>query len=162
MAQNQGQEEQPMSADPIRVLFICTGNSARSQMAEALMRVIGGFDFEAFSAGTEPKGVNPYTVRVLDQACIDWSEARSKPLAEFSGQPFDYVITVCDRARQACPYFPGAKQMLHWDLEDPADIQGTDEVKEAAFRTTRDLIAEKVRAFVAEARPLPGPLPSGV
>ena len=100
-------KEHPMSDSPIRVLFVCTGNSARSQIAEAVLRRQGGADFEVFSAGTEPKGVNPYTVRVLADAGIDWSGARSKSVDGFLGQSFDYVVTVCDRARQSCPVFPG-------------------------------------------------------
>ena len=139
-------------SDPIRVLFICTGNSARSQMAEALLRFMGGSDFEVFSGGTEPKGVNPYTVCVLDEICIDWSAAVSKRLAGFVGQRFDYVVTVCDRARQACPYFPGRHEMLHWDLEDPAEVEGTDEDKLDAFRHTRTEIADRLRPFVEQAR----------
>ena len=139
-------------SDPIRVLFICTGNSARSQMAEALLRFMGGSDFEVFSGGTEPKGVNPYTVCVLDEICIDWSAALSKPLAGFIDQRFDYVVTVCDRARQACPYFPGGHEMLHWDLEDPAEVEGTDEEKLDAFRQTRTEIADRLRPFVEQAR----------
>jgi arsenate reductase len=141
-----------MALDPIRVLFICTGNSARSQIAEAMLGFIGGSDFEAFSAGTEPKGVNPYTVCVLDEICIDWSGARSKPLSQYLGRRFDYVITVCDRARRTCPSFPGHHQMIHWDLEDPADVEGTDEDKLEAFRLTRSEIAERLRPFVTEAR----------
>ena len=141
-----------MSVDPIRVLFICTGNSARSQMAEALVRFMGGADFEAFSGGTEPKGVNPYTVRVLDEICIDWSGARSKPLPGFIGQRFDYVVTVCDRARATCPVFPGKHQTLHWDLDDPAEVEGTDEDKLEAFRRCRTEILDLVRTFVAAAR----------
>jgi arsenate reductase len=120
-----GRKEGPMSEAPIRVLFVCTGNRARSQIAEAVLRRIGGADFEVFSAGVEPKGVNPYTVRVLGDAGIDWSQARSKSVEEFLGQPFDYVITVCDRARQTCPVFPGVHNTLHWGLEDPTDVEGS-------------------------------------
>ena len=104
-------EGEAMPPEPIRVLFVCTGNSARSQIAEALLRDFGGADFEVFSAGTEPKGVNPYTVRVLGEIDIDWSGARSKSVTEFLGQPFDYVITVCDRARQTLPGLPGQPQL---------------------------------------------------
>ena len=114
--------EESMSAAPIRVLFVCTGNSARSQIAEALLRDFGGADFETFSAGTEPKGVNPFAVRVLDEIGIDWSGASSKSVMDFVGQPFDYVITVCDRARQTCPVFPGEHNSLHWGLDDPAEV----------------------------------------
>ncbi len=115
-----------MPSAPIRVLFVCTGNSARSQIAEALLSDFGGADFEVLSAGTEPKGVNPYTVRVLGEIGIDWSGAHSKSVTEFVDQPFDYVITVCDRARQTCPVFPGEHNSLHWGLDDPAEVEGTD------------------------------------
>jgi arsenate reductase len=135
-------------ADPIRVLFVCTGNSARSQMAEALLGRIGGPDFEASSAGTEPRAVSPYTVRVLAEAGIDWSGARSKSVTEYLGQRFDYVITVCDRARQTCPVFPGRHERLHWDIEDPVAVEGPDDQKLAAFRATRTDIEDQVRAFV--------------
>ena len=105
---------------PIRVLFVCTGNSARSLMAEALLRHLGGGAFEVHSAGTEPKGVNPLTLQVLAEAGIDASWARSKSVSEYLGQRFDYVVTVCDQARQVCPVFPGVHQSLHWGYEDPA------------------------------------------
>jgi arsenate reductase len=139
-------------AAPIRVLFVCTGNSARSQIAEALLSDFGGADFEAFSAGTEPKGVNPYAVRVLDEIGIDWSGARSKSATDFIGQPFDYVITVCDRARQTCPVFPGNHNALHWGLDDPAEVEGTEEGKLEAFRRTRTEVATRLRPFVELAR----------
>jgi arsenate reductase len=145
-------EARAMSPDPIRVLFVCTGNSARSQIAEALLRDFGGADFAAFSAGTEPKGVNPYSLRVLEEIGIDWSEARSKSVTEYLGRPFDYVVTVCDRARQTCPVFPGEHNTLHWGLEDPAEVEGTDAQKLEAFRRTRTEIAVRLRPFVELAR----------
>jgi arsenate reductase (thioredoxin) len=145
-------EETAMSAEPIRVLFVCTGNSARSQIAEALLRDFGGPDFEVFSAGTEPKGVNPFAVRVLDEIGIDWSGADSKSVLAFVGQPFDYVITVCDRARQTCPVFPGEHNSLHWGLDDPAEVEGTPEQKLDAFRRTRTEVATRLRPFVELAR----------
>ena len=141
-----------MVDEPIRVLFVCTGNSARSQIAEALLRQFGGADFAAFSAGIEPKGVNPSTVQVLSEVGIDWSTARSKSVAEFLGQPFDYVITVCDRARQSCPVFPGEHTSLHWDLDDPAEVGGPDEARLGAFRRTRTEVATRLRPFVDLAR----------
>jgi len=144
-------QEKAMTA-PIRVLFVCTGNSARSQIAEALLRDFGGADFEVNSAGTEPHGVNPYTIRVLDEIGIDWSAARSKSVTEFIGRPFDYVITVCDRARQTCPVFPGNHNTMHWGLEDPAEVEGTDEQKLEAFRRTRTEVATRLRPFVELAR----------
>jgi len=135
---------------PIRVLFVCTGNSARSQMADALLRRIGGPTFEVFSAGTEPKGVNPLTVRVLSEAGIDISGARSKSTGEFLGQAFDCVVTVCDRARETCPYFPGARRTLHWSFDDPAEAAGTDEQRLAVFRRVMGEIRLAVETFIPE------------
>ena len=143
-----------MSIDPpIRVLVICWGNSARSIMAEALLRHHGGADFEVNSAGIEPKGVNPLTIRVLDEAGLDHSWARSKSVDEFLGQPFDYVITVCDDARSVCPMFPGEKQtVLHWGYEDPAKVEGTEARRLAAFESTLTMLATRVTSFVGLAR----------
>jgi arsenate reductase len=136
----------------IRVLVICTGNSARSVMAEALIRKYGGSDFEVHSAGTEPKGINPLTERVLDEAGIDHSWARSKSVNEFLGQHFDYVITVCDQARQACPVFPGVHETLHWGYEDPAAVEGTEEERLRAFRSTLTMMAGRIQSFIALAK----------
>ena len=141
-----------MDRPPIRVLFVCTGNSARSQLAEALLKRMGGGDFEVASAGTQPKGVNPCTVRVLAEYGIDWSKATSKLAAQFVGAPWDYVITVCDRARQSCPVFPGQYNRLHWGLEDPAEAIGSDEDKLAAFRKTAMELTQRLRPFVEVAR----------
>ena len=137
--------------EPIRVLFVCTHNSARSQIAEALLRRDGGDAFEAHSAGTEVTRVNPSTVRVLDELGIDWTGARSKSVDEFLGQSFDYVITVCDSARAACPVFPGSSTRVHWDLEDPSRVEGPDEVRLAAFRRTREEVAERLGPFMEDA-----------
>ena len=134
-------------SEPIRVLFVCTGNSARSIMAEALLRRHGGGRFEVFSAGTEPRGVNPLTLRVLGEAGIDASLARSKSVSEFAGQRFDYVITVCDQARQACPVFPGSGLSLHWGYEDPAEATGTDEERLVVFRRVFTALGERIRQF---------------
>ena len=136
---------------PIRVLFVCTGNSARSQMAEALLRQSGGPTFQVSSAGTEPKGVNPLTVRVLSEAGIDISGARSKSTSEFLGQPFDCVITVCDRARETCPYFPGARRTLHWSFDDPAEATGAEEQRLAVFRRVMGEIRSAIETFIPEA-----------
>jgi arsenate reductase len=139
----------PMPSEaPIRVLFVCTGNSARSQIAEAVLDLIGGSDFAAFSAGTEPKVVNPHAISVLAANGIDWSGARSKSVTEYLGQPFDYVITVCDRARQVCPVFPGQHNTLHWGLEDPAEVEGTEAEIDAAFRQTYLDVTQRIRPFV--------------
>ena len=132
---------------PIRVLFVCTGNSARSLMGEALLRTKGGTDFEVHSAGTEPKGVNPLTLRVLAEAGIDGSFARSKSVAEFLDQRFDYVVTVCDQARQACPVFPGVHETLHWGYEDPAAAVGSEDERLAVFRRVFVQMGERVHQF---------------
>ncbi|MEW6224704.1 MAG: MerR family transcriptional regulator [Chloroflexota bacterium] len=133
---------------PIRVLFVCTHNSARSQIAEALLGRYGGADFEVHSAGTEATRVNPYAVRVLGEQGIDWSAARSKVITEFLDQSFDYVITVCDRARETCPVFPGSTNTLHWGLDDPSAVEGTDEERLAAFRRTQLEVSTRLRPFI--------------
>lgn len=140
-----------MTGRPIRVLFVCTGNSARSIMAEAALRHHGAADFEVRSAGTEPKGVNPLTLEVLRAAGIDASWATSKSTTGFVGQLFDYVITVCDRARQRCPVFPGVQQSLHWDLEDPAAATGTQAERRAVIDAVFGQIEANVRAFIPRA-----------
>jgi arsenate reductase len=137
-----------VSDAPIRVLFVCTGNSARSVMAEALLRRHGGDAFEVHSAGTEPKGINPLTLRVLAEAGIDASWARSKSVTEYLGGPFDYVITVCDQARQTCPVFPGVHESLHWGYEDPAAAEGTEDERLAVFRKVFVQLGERIHAFI--------------
>jgi arsenate reductase len=138
--------------DSIRVLVVCTGNSARSIMAEALIRSKGGEAFEAFSAGTHPRGINPLTLQVLEEAGLDASWARSKSVEEFLGDTFDYVITVCDEARQECPVFPGEHESLHWGYEDPALAQGTDEERLAVFRRVFVQLSERIGTFLPLAR----------
>jgi arsenate reductase len=145
----------PSLEPPIRVLFVCTGNSARSVMAEALLRRHGGDRFEVHSAGTEPKGINPLTVRTLEESGIDASWARSKSVAEYLGQRFDYVVTVCDQARQACPVFPGVHESLHWGYEDPAAATGTDEERLAVFRRVFIQMGERVAQFATLTRRQP-------
>jgi arsenate reductase len=141
-------KERPVSQAPIRVLFVCTHNSARSQIAEALLGRYGGEDFEVHSAGTEVTRVNPYAIRVLADLGIDWSQARSKSITEFLDQQFDYVITVCDRARETCPVFPGSTNTLHWGLDDPSDVDGTDAEKLQAFKRTETEVAARLRPFI--------------
>ena len=141
--------------EPIRVLFVCTGNSARSVMAEALLRHHGGDRFEVFSAGTEPKGINPLTLRILAEAGIDASFARSKSVTEFLGQSFDYVVTVCDQARQSCPVFPGVHESLHWGYEDPAAATGSEEERLRVFRRIFIQIGERVAQFATVTRRQP-------
>jgi len=138
---------------PIRVLVICWGNSARSIMAEALLRHHGGADFDVNSAGIEPRGVHPITIQVLDHAGLDHAWARSKSVSEFLDQSFDYVITVCDDSRQVCPVFPGENQtVLHWGYADPVKVEGTDEVRLAAFENTLTMLAQRITRFVGLAR----------
>ncbi len=141
-----------MSAPPIRVLFVCTHNSARSQMAEALLEREGGPIFEVRSAGTEPSRVNPYASRALAELGIDWTAARSKSVVEFLDQPFDYVVTVCDHARETCPVVPGARTTFHWGLDDPSAVEGSDEDRLTAFRRTRAEIEARLGPFIALAR----------
>ena len=144
--------EDTMTDHPIRVLFVCTGNSARSQMAEAMLTAYGHGEFQVFSAGTEPGAVNPFAIQVLAEIGLDWSAARAKSVTEFVGQPFDYVITVCDRARQVCPVFPGQHNSLHWGLDDPAEVEGSDAQKLAAFRRTQTELGARLRPFIELAR----------
>jgi|SRR3972149_6313212 len=134
-----------------RVLFLCTGNSARSQMAEALLRRYAGDQFEAHSAGLEPKGLNPYTIRVMDEIGLDVRPQRSKDVMEYLGRVhFGYVITVCDNAEKNCPIFPGVSVRMHWPFDDPAEVEGSDTEKLAKFRQARDQIDARIRAWLAE------------
>jgi len=136
--------------NPVRVLFICTGNSARSQMCEALLRKHGGEMYQAFSAGLEPKGIHPLTKVVMEEIGIDMNSHSSKPLSKYMGKEhFDYVITVCSHADESCPsVFPGAESRLHWDFEDPAAFNGTHEEKLRKFREVRELIDERIKAWL--------------
>jgi len=129
---------------PVRVLFLCTGNSARSQMAEAFLRAIGKEHFAVVSAGTEPKSLHPLAVRVMQEAGVDISGQRSKDLSEFLGQEFDYIITVCDRARDNCPTFPGDNERVHWSFGDPAAATGDDEARLKVFRRVRNEIRTRI------------------
>jgi arsenate reductase (thioredoxin) len=133
---------------PIRVLFVCTHNSARSVMAEALLRQFGGAAFDVHSAGVEPGGIRPLTLRALEDAGVPTSGLRSKSVAEYAGQSFDYVVTVCDSARQACPVFPGNGERLHWGYEDPSAATGTEEERLAVFRRVMTAIAKRLRLFI--------------
>jgi len=130
---------------PQRVLFLCTENSARSQMAEALLRHLGGSAFEVYSAGTRPSTVHPLTVRVMREVGIDVTGQRSKSVDVFAGMTFDVVVTLCDEARETCPVFPGAPSQLHWDIPDPRAVEGSDDERLAAFRRARDLIRTRIR-----------------
>ena len=127
-----------------RVLFVCTHNSARSQMAEGLLRDLAGDRFEVTSAGTEATHVRPLAIRVMDEIGIDISGQESKTLERYLGEPFDYVITVCDDANEACPFFPGANKRLHWSFEDPSRAEGSEDERLAIFRRVRDEIRERI------------------
>lgn len=134
-----------------RILVLCTGNSARSQMGEGLFRETGGGAFDVESAGTKPTRVRPEAIAVMREIGIDISGHRSKSVDEFTGQGFDYVVTVCDNARDHCPVFRGGAERIHWSFEDPAAVDGSEEERLAAFRRIRDEIRAKVYEF-AESR----------
>ena len=133
---------------PKRVLILCTGNSARSQMAEGLLRRLGENRFEVFSAGTQPGRVNPLAIEAMREVGIDINSQRSKAVDEFRGQEFDYVITVCDRANRDCPVFPGRTERIHWSFDDPAEAMGDEGERLAVFRRVRDEIEGRLREFV--------------
>jgi arsenate reductase len=133
-----------------RVLFLCTGNSARSQMAEALLRNIAGDRYVTFSAGTAPVGLNPLAVAVMKELGIDISHQQPKRVDQFIGVSFDYVVTVCDRAKESCPTFPSARRVVHWSFEDPAAATGSEENRLLFFRRVRDEIKDCLRQFVIE------------
>ncbi len=132
----------------LRVLILCTGNSARSQMAEGWLRTLGAGAFDVESAGTRPSLVRPEAIAVMREVGIDLSAHRSKHVDEFVGQPFDYVMTVCDNARETCPVFPGRATRLHWSFPDPAAVEGDEPTRLDAFRRVRDAIGDELRQFV--------------
>ena len=127
-----------------KVLFLCTHNSARSQIAEGFLRHLAGNRFEVMSAGTEATHVRPLAVRAMDELGIDIADQESKTLDRYLGETFDYVITVCDDANEACPIFPGAKRQLHWSFEDPAQATGSEEERLRVFQSVRDEIKERI------------------
>jgi arsenate reductase len=141
-------------AYPLRVLFLCTGNSCRSQIAEALLRHFGGEDFEIHSAGTDPRPIHPLSMEVMGEIGLDLSAHRSKDLREFIGQSFDYIITVCDRARDNYPTFPGDNERIHWGFEDPAAATSDVNAQRIVFRRVRNEINERIRVWVTLQRKL--------
>ncbi len=145
-----------MTAPKRSVLFLCTENSCRSQMAEGLLRNRAGERFEVVSAGTMPSKVHPEAVRAMAEIGIDISQQRSKSVQEFLGRHFDAVITVCDRARESCPTFHDATVLLHWSLDDPAAAEGTLEERRAVFRRVRDELVLRIDEFLAENPRAPG------
>lgn len=139
-----------LNATPLRVLFLCTHNSSRSQMAEGLLRARGGARYAVFSAGTHPRAVHPLAVRAMAEIGIDITEAaghRAKGPDAFAGQPMDLVVTVCDEAAEECPFFPGARRQEHWSFPDPSAAAGTEEERLAVFRQVRDAIAARIDVF---------------
>jgi len=141
-------------AESVRVLFLCTANSARSQIAEGLLRFLGKEDFEAYSAGSEPRSLNPLTVQVMEEIGIDISGQRAKHLNEFLDQQFDYVITVCDQANENCPTFPGDPNRIHWSYPDPVAAEGGEEAQLKAFRKVRDELRERLHLWILNQRKL--------
>jgi arsenate reductase len=132
-----------------RVLILCTGNCVRSQMAEGLLRHLGGGAYEVHSAGSKPNGyISPLAIEIMSEIGLDISTHRSKSVTEFEGQRFDTVITVCDSAAEHCPVFPGAPQRIHWSIWDPGAATGSREEELAAFRRVRDDLASRLRAFL--------------
>ncbi|MDQ1559221.1 MAG: hypothetical protein QOD32_2281 [Pyrinomonadaceae bacterium] len=136
-----------MTTEKKRVLILCTGNSARSQMAEGLLRHDGGGRFEVFSAGVSPSRVRPEAIEAMREVGVDISVQRSKSVEEFAGQAFDYVITVCDNAREQCPFFPDGTQRVHWSFDDPAAVEGDAATRLAVFRRVRDEIRARLGEF---------------
>lgn len=138
------------SHSPVRVLFVCTHNSARSQIAEGLTRTLGGKPVQVFSAGSEPKPVHPLAVRVMEEKNIDIRSQQSKGFETVTGEKFDFVVTVCDRARENCPSFPGQPVQIHWSIPDPAIIEGSEEEKLTTFRSVANQLAERVQYFLGQ------------
>ena len=132
-----------------RVLILCTGNSARSQMAEGLLREMSGYGYDVASAGVAPSHVRPEAIEAMKEIGIDISSHRSKSVDEFVGQEFDFVITVCDNANEQCPVFPGKTQRIHWSFEDPAAAEGDVEERLGVFRRVRDEIRGRLEHFIA-------------
>lgn len=137
-----------MAESKPKVLFLCTGNSCRSQMAEGLLRHLGGSRFDAASAGTRPVGLNPGAIAAMSEIGIDISGHTSKHVDSLTGEDFRHVITVCDNARETCPVFPAAVNTLHWSFDDPAGATGTQEERMAVFRRVRDKIRARIQKFL--------------
>jgi arsenate reductase (thioredoxin) len=149
---------------PVRVLFVCTHNSARSQMAEGMVRAWGGGRFEAFSAGTEASAVRPEAIAVMREIGIDISGHTSKTILPFLGEEFAWVITVCDQAKESCPVIPGATQQAHWSIDDPSEMEGSEQERLHAFRTARDTLRDRIHMFLLAAgrADLPQPAPTRI
>lgn len=147
-----------------RVIFVCTHNSARSQMAEGMLRAWGGDRFEVFSAGTQATRVRPEAIEVMREIGIDLAGHTSKTLDPFMGQAFQWLITVCDQAREACPVIPGVRQQAHWSIDDPSAVEGDEATRLAAFRVVRDHLRDRIHVFMLAAGrdDLPAPAPARI
>jgi len=147
-----------------RVIFVCTHNSARSQMAEGMLRTWGGDRFESFSAGTESTGVRPEAIAVMDEIGIDIAGHTSKTLEPFLGESFSWLITVCDQAKESCPTIPGVAQQAHWSIDDPSDAEGDEAARLDAFREARDRLRDRIHMFILAAGrdDLPNPEPTRI
>jgi arsenate reductase len=137
------------------VLFLCTHNSARSQMAEAILRHLGGADFEVQSAGTRPSRVHPLAVRTMAARGLDLREHRSKGIADLASRPFDFVVTVCDAANDACPILPGDHQRLHWSIDDPSSVEGSEADRLAAFERAAEKLEARIGQLIEMVRSAP-------
>ena len=137
---------------PARVLFLCTHNSARSQMAEGLLRHLGGAEVEVFSAGTEPGSVRPEAIEAMRSRGIDISVHTSKSVQQFTGQSFDYVVTVCDQAKESCPIFPGHPEQIHWSFDDPSAVEGSPEDRQAAFEQVARGLTNRINVLLSVIR----------
>jgi arsenate reductase len=140
----------PMAQERPRVLFLCTHNSARSQMAEGILRALAFDLVEVASAGTQPSGVHPLAIQILAERGIDISGQRSKHLDDLLHERFTYVITVCDRANETCPLFPGEPRRLHWSLPDPAAVEGSEEIRRRAFEATAVDLTDRIQRFLPQ------------
>lgn len=147
-----------------RVIFVCTHNSARSQMAEGMLRAWGGDRFEVFSAGTQATRVRPEAIEVMSEIGIDLAGHTSKTLEPFLGQAFHWLITVCDQAAETCPSIPGVRQQAHWSIDDPSAVAGDEAARLAAFRTARDHLRDRIHMFLLAAGrdDLPPPEPTRI
>ena len=150
--------------DRQRVIFVCTHNSARSQMAEGMLRAWGDGGFEVFSAGTEATHVRPEAIAVMAEIGIDIGAQTSKTLEPFMGESFSWLITVCDQAKEACPTIPGVRQQAHWSIDDPSAVEGDEEARLAAFREARDRLRDRIHMFLLAAgrEDLPRPEPTRI
>ena len=152
MTRSPGLPPDASRGERVRVLFLCTHNSARSQMAEAILRALGGGRFEVASAGTQPRTVHPLATETMARRGIDLARHRSKSVNELAGRDFDYVITVCDAANETCPIFPGAPSRVHWSIADPSAVGGSEAERAAAFERAANELTERIETLFSLAK----------